>query len=175
MSVYVVDVEADGPAAGIHNMVWFAAVKVDGVFDTVFEGRCKPMYPASEKSEQALAVSNLKYDDCLEFPDPATTMLEFYQWIKLTSKGQPLLYSDNNGFDAAYINYYFWYFVQQNPFGWSSRNINSLWHGMQKDTYNSFKFLRKTKHTHHPVDDARGNAEALWAMKEKYGLKINTK
>lgn len=25
---------------------------------------------------------------------------------------------------------------------------------------------------HHPVDDAKGNAEALLAMKNKYGLKI---
>jgi hypothetical protein len=34
------------------------------------------------------------------------------------------------------------------------------------------KYLRKTKHTHHPVDDAKGNAEALLAM-QKMGLKID--
>ena len=34
------------------------------------------------------------------------------------------------------------------------------------------KHLRKTRHTHHPVDDAKGNAEALLQMKEM-GLKIN--
>ena len=39
------------------------------------------------------------------------------------------------------------------------------------DTFANFKFLRKTRHTHNPVDDARGNAEALLAMKE-LGLKI---
>jgi len=33
---------------------------------------------------------------------------------------------------------------------------------------------RKTKHTHHPVDDAKGNAEALIAMKN-LGLKISIK
>lgn len=32
-----------------------------------------------------------------------------------------------------------------------------------------FKHLRKTKHTHHPVDDA----EALLDMKDELGLKIN--
>jgi hypothetical protein len=36
----------------------------------------------------------------------------------------------------------------------------------------NFKHLRKTKHTHHPVDDARGNAEALLQMKAM-GLKIS--
>lgn len=33
---------------------------------------------------------------------------------------------------------------------------------------------RKTKHTHHPVDDTKGNAEALIAMKN-LGLKISIK
>lgn len=42
---------------------------------------------------------------------------------------------------------------------------------MQKDMQVNFKHLRKTKHTHHPVDDARGNAEALLQMK-KLGLNI---
>jgi hypothetical protein len=37
--------------------------------------------------------------------------------------------------------------------------------------FQNFKHLRKTEHTHNPVDDARGNAEALLAMKEM-GLKI---
>jgi len=32
--------------------------------------------------------------------------------------------------------------------------------------------LRKTKHTHNPVDDAKGNAEALLALKNEMGLKI---
>jgi hypothetical protein len=39
------------------------------------------------------------------------------------------------------------------------------------DTFKTFKHLRKTAHTHHPVDDAKGNAEALLQMKEM-GLKI---
>lgn len=53
-----------------------------------------------------------------------------------------------------------------NPFGYSSTNLGSLYKGLVKDTFVKFKHLRKTKHTHHPVDDARGNAEVLLAMKE---------
>ncbi|WP_264821498.1 hypothetical protein [Acinetobacter shaoyimingii] len=41
-----------------------------------------------------------------------------------------------------------------------------------KYTFHSFKHLRKTAHTHNPVDDAKGNAEALLALKKDYGLKI---
>jgi hypothetical protein len=35
---------------------------------------------------------------------------------------------------------------------------------MDGDLYSTFKHLRETKHTHHPVDDAKGNAEALLKM-----------
>jgi hypothetical protein len=34
--------------------------------------------------------------------------------------------------------------------------------------------LRKTKHTHNPVDDAKGNAEALLHMIENMELRIKT-
>ena len=43
---------------------------------------------------------------------------------------------------------------------------------MVKDVFTSFKYLRKTEHTHNPVDDAKGNAEALLHMKKEMGLKI---
>lgn len=39
-----------------------------------------------------------------------------------------------------------------------------------KDTFKNFKHLRKTAHTHHPVNDVIGNAEALLLLK-KVGLK----
>jgi hypothetical protein len=50
-----------------------------------------------------------------------------------------------------------------NPFGHSSTNLGSLYKGLEKDFSKSFRHLRKTAHTHHPVDDAKGNAEALLA------------
>ena len=36
-----------------------------------------------------------------------------------------------------------------------------------------WKNMRKTVHTHHPVDDARGNAEALLAIARLYGLRLS--
>ena len=41
------------------------------------------------------------------------------------------------------------------------------------DVFKNFNHLRKTTHTHHPVDDARGNAEALLTIKSQYNLKIS--
>jgi len=83
-----------------------------------------------------------------------------------------LFISDNNGFDWQFVNWYFHHFTGSNPFGFSSTNLGSLYKGLVKDPHRSFKHLRDTPHTHHPVDDARGNAEALLKMKEKYGLRV---
>jgi hypothetical protein len=41
-----------------------------------------------------------------------------------------------------------------------------------RTTRENFKHLRVTKHTHNPVDDARGNAEALLYMINKMHLKM---
>jgi len=93
-------------------------------------------------------------------------MSRFREWIVDTCKNRAFFISDNNGFDWQFVNWYFHHFEGANPFGYSSTNLGSLYKGLVKDTFVNFKHLRKTKHTHHPVDDARGNAEALLAMKE---------
>ena len=70
-----------------------------------------------------------------------------------------------------FICWYFHHFTGSNPFGYSSQNLGSLFKGVVKDTFQTFNHLRKTAHSHHP-DDAKGNAEALLAMKKEYGLRI---
>jgi hypothetical protein len=42
-----------------------------------------------------------------------------------------------------------------------------------KDMTKNFKHLRKTIHSHHPVDDVRGNAEAFLYLKDEMGLNIS--
>ena len=42
---------------------------------------------------------------------------------------------------------------------------------MVKDAYAGWKHLRRTPHDHDPVNDARGNAEALLALVDM-GLKL---
>lgn len=52
------------------------------------------------------------------FDDPVDVMREFAEWIKNNSVGKPTLISDNNGYDAAWINLYFQEFNNGvNPFG----------------------------------------------------------
>jgi hypothetical protein len=83
--------------------------------------------------------------------------------------------SDNNGFDWQFVNWYFHHFLGENPLGYSSTYLGSLCQGVVRDTFVNSKHLRKMEHTHHPVDDARGNAEALLRIKEEFGLKISFK
>jgi DNA polymerase III alpha subunit (gram-positive type) len=171
MSYFVVDVEADGPCPGLYSMISFGAVKVqENLKDTpTFYGE---LWPISELwIPQALAVSGFTREETIGFDAPKDVMEDFADWVHENSEGRPIFISDNNGFDWQFINYYFHKFVGSNPFGFSSRRLSDLYCGMQNDTFAKWKYLRDTKHTHHPVDDARGNAEVLVKMKQM-GLKI---
>src|SRR5258708_38860943 len=99
-------------------------------------------------------------------------MEDFASWLKKVCKDKPIFISDNNGFDWMFVCWYFHHFTGANPFGHSSQNLGSLYKGLVKDASQSFKHLRKTRHTHDPIDDARGNAEAMLALKAKHGLKF---
>lgn len=170
MPYVMVDIESDGPIPGDYSMICFGAVIVEPELNRTFYGQLKPI---SEKFiPEALAVSGFSREDCLTFDDPKTVMEAFDQWITENCNSRKIFISDNNGFDWQFINWYFHHFLGKNPFGFSSQNLGSLYKGLQKDTFVNFKHLRKTRHTHHPVDDARGNAEALLQMKEQ-GLKIS--
>ena len=166
----MVDIESDGPIPGDYSMVSFGAVLVNDQLDTTFYGKLKPI--SDKYDPEALAVSGHSREEVLTFDDPAKVMADFAIWIKNVCNDRPIFISDNNGFDWMFICWYFHHFTGNNPFGFSSQNLGSLFKGIEKDTFKTFKHLRKTRHTHNPVDDAKGNAEALLTMKQDYGLKI---
>jgi hypothetical protein len=178
MSAFSVDVEADGPCPGLYSMVSFGAVLIaDGLEHTFYSGIIRPI--SEDYIPDALAVSGATREQQIAGEGAVTVMHRFRLWIEEHSDGRPILYSDNNGFDWQFINYYFHAFqmngrLAPNPFGFSSQNIGSLYKGFVKDSRKNFKHLRKTKHTHHPVDDAKGNAEALLAM-QRMGYRIKYK
>lgn len=168
----MVDIESDGPIPGDYSMICFGAVIVEPSLERTFYGKLCPI--SDSFIPEALAVSGFSREETEAFDKPADVMARFAEWIKDNSNGRPFFISDNNGFDWQFINWYFHHFTGNNPFGHSSANLGSLYKGMVKDTFRNFKHLRKTKHTHHPVDDAIGNAEALLQMKAD-GLKISLK
>jgi hypothetical protein len=165
----MVDIEADGPIPGAYSMVSLGAVIVEKGLTRSFYGQLAPI---SERwVPEALTVSGHSREETLNFDAPRLVIERFAQWLGKECPQRPIFISDNNGFDWQFVNWYFHSFLGHNPFGFSSQNLGSLYKGMVKDTFQNFKHLRETRHTHHPVDDARGNAEALLRMKD-LGLKI---
>jgi hypothetical protein len=170
MSYIMVDIEADGPIPGDYSMVCFGAVVVEPGLERTFYGQLRPI--SDRFVPEALAVSGFTREETMAFPEPAGVMGSFRDWLSEVSPERLMFGSDNNGFDWQFITWYFHHFLGANPFGFSSTNLGSLYKGLVNDTSKNFKHLRRTRHTHHPVDDAKGNAEALLAMKEEMGLKI---
>lgn len=181
----MVDVETDGPAPGLYSMVSLGAVVVEPELTRTFYGQFRPI--SEDWVPEALKVSGHTREECMAFPEADVTMQAFNAWVRENStvsgptvkrpyeRRTAIFVSDNNGFDWQFVNYYFHRFIGNNPFGFSSRNLGDLYKGMVGDVFKNFKHLRRTKHTHHPVDDAIGNAEALLHMKGEMGLKIGWK
>jgi len=171
MSYIIVDVEADGPIPSEFSMVCFGAVRFSDTLDRTFYGKTRPI---SERFiPEAMAVSGFSREQHQTFDDPKVVMESFAAWLIAESKSRPVFVSDNLAFDWQFINYYFHRFLGKNPFGFSGRRIGDLYAGLMKDASKSteWKKYRVTSHTHNPVDDAKGNAEALKKFRE-FGLKI---
>ena len=172
MSYFVIDTEADGTSPATSSMVCFGAVMV-GDMEKTFYGETAPI--SDYYNPDALAVSGFNRKQHESFDDPKEVMQKFADWVnKVNKDGRPTFISDNPAFDWMWICYYFDKYDIPNPFGFSARRIGDLYCGMKMDAGKNGEWkrkYRKTKHTHNPVDDAKGNAEGLIAMKDM-GLKI---
>src|SRR5512138_2512811 len=100
MSLYVVDVEADGPIPGKYSMVSFGAVVVEPGLGRTFHGRTRPISDAF--LPDALAVSGVSREAHLGFDEPAPVMEAFERWIAETTRGKPVFFSDNLTFDYRF-------------------------------------------------------------------------
>jgi hypothetical protein len=164
----VFDVEADGPAPGLYNMISFGLVSVADPSRS-FLGEVAPVLDHPGLAE-ARAVCGISFDAQLRFRDPTTVLLDAHLWLReLTDGKRPIFWSDNPAFDWQFWNWYCYRFVGANPAGFSARRIGDLDSGRRGEALNTtaWKKRRETAHTHDPVDDARGNAEALrWVLAE---------
>jgi len=167
----VLDVESDGPAPGLYSMVSFGAVIVEPSLTRTFRGET---FPISEKwIPEALAISGVTREQHLTFPDPRETMGRFYNWLEAQREALGIdrftMISDNPSYDHAFINWYGWKYLDLALLGHSGRRLNDLFAGSQNNAgaTQGWKKFRKTKHTHDPLDDAMGMAEALLVMKKR--------
>ncbi len=156
----VVDIEANGPLIGTNSMISFGMVIVEPGFSRTFHGQLRPI--TDEYVPEALAVSGFTHEETKKFDNPRDVMQAAAKWLHENISGTPLLWSDNNGFDKPWMHWYFLTFNWgKDPFGHSSRRIADFICGIEKDTRFQWKKLRRTKHDHNPVNDAKGNAEVL--------------
>lgn len=172
MSWVVIDVESNGPCPGLFSMISFGAVLLTEELDQTFYGQTLPLN--ENYKEGIYSPLGVTWDEHCKYQDPNVVMFEFTSWLNQVCKSRPIMISDNPAWDFQWINYYFWLYNCENPFGHSARRIGDLYCGLVKDIRKNRNWkqkLRKTKHTHHPVDDAMGNAEALLAMRDM-GLNI---
>jgi hypothetical protein len=168
MSYIMVDVEADGPCPGEYSMFAIGAVIVEPTLSRTFHGLLRPV---SEKwLPRGLEICGIARKTTLGYPDAAETMQAFGRWVRENGGERPIFVSDNNGFDWQFVNWYFHRFTGTNPFGHSSMNLGSLYKGLVRNLRQNFKHLRRTRHTHNPLDDAMGNAEAMLQLMQEYGL-----
>ncbi len=166
----IVDCEASGPCPGHGELVRFAAVSLCGK-----EWRSETISPDFDAKYSDAAYASFGYSrlqHCNDFflartHGLAYEMVEFNDWL---GEGKHQFWSDNPAFDWQWINKAFHDVGLANPFGWSARRIGDLYAGFNgnwKD-HSRWKRFRKTPHTHDPLDDARGNAEALRHILEKF-------
>lgn len=165
MSYIIVDVESDGPIPNKYSMVCFGAIIVEPSLSKTFYAKTKPV--SDLYIPEALAISGFSREEHELFDDPLIAMQQFKEWIDTNSVGKPIFLADNLAYDWSFINYYFHYYLGENPFGWTGRRIGDLWCGFNNDMHLKWKHMRKTKHTHDPIDDARGNAEAVLEMQRR--------
>ena len=72
MSLFIVDVESDGPAPGLYSMVSLGCVRVDRALQTRFKATFAPI--AEQWLPEALAISQITREQHLAYPDPAEGM-----------------------------------------------------------------------------------------------------
>jgi hypothetical protein len=161
MSLIIVDCEAFGGAPSVGRMTEFGAVEFKT--ESTFHGVLWKAKPDTNNP----ALSRLDPDAVqLSEQERREVFVNFEQWLK-TFKEPYVFVSDNNGYDWQWINDGFWRYLGYNPFGHSSRRISDFYAGLKGYFYTpakEWKRLRVTPHTHHPVDDAMGNVQALKRM-----------
>lgn len=183
MSWVMFDVEASGPCPTRGSMMGLGAVVVREPLEEApqflvwiappYEDVCwremvvkSSLSPPEYRRFQVIG----NYDFC----PPVAAMNAFVEWVKKSCVENFCFVSDNPGFDWAFLNDYLHRFGPV-TFGHSCQSLGSLYKGLTGSVKKNFKYLRKTLHTHNPLDDAMGNAEALIHMVNKMGLKMDLK
>ena len=149
-----VDCEAQGTSPVNGTLTGFGAVHYPSkvsFYGQLFESHPDPGNPA-------VSVAGRRLNGDYEIASDLTRWL-----LAVCGAGRPVMVSDNPAWDFMWIAGLSDSAGLPNPFGHSARRISDFWAGLHRDWVNTqeWKRLRRTKHDHHPVNDAMGNLEAF--------------
>ena len=171
------DVETDGPIPGRFSMLSFGLVYAGSSGGGDFErpqsqlGLYRELKPVADDFEQeALDVSGLDRDRLkVEGFEPRRAMNEAAAWVReIAGDRKPVLVAFPAGFDWMWLHWYFTAFADGgSPFGHSQcfdvkTAASTILHrpvgacGLSKLPD---RVLPAREHTHHPIDDAKRQAE----------------
>lgn len=174
--VFVVDVEAAGRTPATALMTEFAVVHLitgASFYGHLYRSRPSDDNPAVPVVDDDAAgrpvtdpwwvINGKDPSAAVRASELAAVAVALSAWLDETVPGRRTLISDNNGFDAMWLNCFTDEQLGEVLFGHSSRRIGDFYAGTRGkwNDQSSWKRLRRTRHTHHPLDDARGNVEAL--------------
>lgn len=164
----VLDVEADGPAPGLYNMISFGLVSLADP-SVGYLGEVAPLFD-NPGLAAAREITGVSFETQQGYRPADIVMAEARDWIAgVAGDKRAIFWSDNPAFDWQYWNWHCHKFLGDNPGGFSARRIGDLDAGRRGEPLNTtaWKKRRETEHSHNPVDDARGNAEGLrWILSQ---------
>jgi DNA polymerase III alpha subunit (gram-positive type) len=168
----VVDIESDGPVAGLYSMLSLAAVATTATQEiSHFYRTLQPLDGASQEPSTMdwWKTQPEAWQEVTQDAEPAETAInEFRDWIERL--GKPTVFVAHPiGFDYAVVSWYLWKFAGHNPFTDASGSNRTL----DLSSFIAGKFgltLSQAKrnklpewmkagmpeHSHNALDDARG-------------------
>jgi DNA polymerase III epsilon subunit-like protein len=157
--IYIsVDIETSGPIPGVFSMLTIGACNIDDP-SQIFSCEIQPI--SGNADPDAMKVTGLSLETlALTGEAPVTALKRFQEWVanQIKSDETPVFVGFNAPFDWSFINYYFHYFLNSNPFGFAALDIKALYMGA---TGSSWGETRSSQIATRLRPQLQGNHQAL--------------
>lgn len=167
------DVECSGPCPGLGDLVSFGLVVVEPGLTRRFASGILRAESDKFESERYKIIGITREQHETASRTIADAMFGLEEWTSTlgSSNGRYVLLTDNPSTDAMWLMTEMHRKLGRSIFGHSARRIGDVYAGLRnrpRDT-SGWKRYRVTPHTHDPLDDAVGNAEAWLEMWRLFG------
>jgi ribonuclease T len=164
--IYIsVDIETSGPVPGEYSMLSLGA-SIVGESEISFYAELKPLN--DNAVPEAMAVSKLDLTSLAEKgQDPGAVIEKFRDWVQTSSVGRkPVFVGFNASFDWSFVNWYFYKFLSENPFGFGALDIKAYYMGFSGCKWGETtskqlpqEFQPDQPATHNALDDAKSQGQ----------------